>query len=174
VNYLPAGCALPDPSELDDFWRSGGAIRPDAIAAGDYSVRWIGLDDETTTQVLELIRCGDKTGTFTLPWIVENTDQPTPAIGETIILIDFDGHPQLIVRLTEITRVPFGQISAVHTAIDGSPVRDLAVWKPMHTHYWNNMLKPFDLSVSDEMPVWVEKIELLFDAAAPAHGGDER
>jgi uncharacterized protein YhfF len=130
----------------------------------DYQVRWIGLDDATTDQVLSLIRAGDKTGTFTLPWIVEHTGQTIPAVGDTIILVDFRGHPQQIVRLTEIETVPFGQISTAHTALDGTPVRDLSIWRPLHTEYWNALLAPYDLSVSDEMPVWVEKFELLYDS----------
>jgi uncharacterized protein YhfF len=162
--YLPTGCATPDPVELDAFWRSASEMLPDAVLSDDYQVRWIGLDDDTTREVLDLIRTGDKTGTFTLPWLIEKTGQPTPAVQDTIILVDFDGRPHLIVRLTAIEAVPFGKISAVHTAVDGSPVRDLSVWKPMHTQYWGDLLAPYDMSVSDEMPVWVEKFELLFDS----------
>jgi hypothetical protein len=40
-------------------------------------------------------------------------------------------------------------------------VRALTVWKPLHTRYWNPMLKPFGLQVTDAMPVLVERIEVL-------------
>ena len=162
--YFPTGCAAPDPAELDAFWRSASETLPKAISGDDYQVRWIGLDDDTTREILDLIRTGDKTGTYTLPWLVENTGQPTPAIGDTIILVDFGGHPQSIVRLTDIEEVPFGEISEVHTAVDGTPVRDLAIWKPLHTKYWNGLLAPYDLSVGAQMPVWVEKFKLLYDS----------
>jgi uncharacterized protein YhfF len=162
--YLPTGCAAPDPAELDTYWRMAAEARPDAMPGDDYQVRWIGLDDATTRQVLDLIRTGDKTGTYTLPWLVEYTGQPVPAVGDTIILVDFGGHPRLIVRLTHIQEVPFGKISATHTAVDGSPVRDLKIWKPLHTRYWNGMLEEYGSRVSEEMPVWVEKFELLFDS----------
>jgi uncharacterized protein YhfF len=132
-----------------------------ADLAAEYQPRWIGLDDSTTEDVIELIRSGDKSGTFTLPWIIEHTDQPTPAVGDPIILVDFKGRPRLLVRLTDITTVAFGDITATHTRIDGTPVRDLAVWKPLHTRYWNNLLAPYQLEVSTAMPVLVEKFELL-------------
>jgi len=163
LTVLPVGCARPDPATLDAFWQSAKSALPATTLPDDYQVRWIGLDDVTTRQVLDLIRAGDKTGTFTLPWIVEHTDQPEPAVGDTIILVDFAGHPCLLVRLTEIETVLFGAITVAHTAIDGTPVRDLAIWKPLHTRYWNGLLAPFSMSVNDEMPVWVEKFELLFD-----------
>ena len=115
-----------------------------------------------TNQILELIHAKDKTGTFTLPWIVERTDQPTPRVGAAIILVDFAGAPNTLVRLTKIDEVAFGAVTEEHTAIDGTPVRDLEIWKPMHTVYWNNLLAPFGMTVSEEMPVWIESFELLY------------
>ncbi|MDP6674275.1 MAG: ASCH domain-containing protein [Gammaproteobacteria bacterium] len=161
MTYLPPGCTPPDPAELDNFWTHARQALPKANLPPHYSVRWIGLDNESTEQVLNLIRAGDKTGTYTLPWIVAQTTHPTPAAGDVIILIDFGGHPRLIVRLTEIEEVAFGAVTATHTAGDGTPRRDLAVWKPLHTNYWNAMLAEHGLAVSDDMPVWVEKFELL-------------
>jgi len=148
------------------FWAEATRALTDPSLPTAYEVRWIGLDDDTTREVIELIRSGNKTGTFTLPWIVARTDQPTPAIGAAIILVDFQGHPRLLVRLTRIEEVAFGDITAAHTSIDGTPVRDLAVWKPLHTHYWNGMLEPYGLAVHDEMPVWVETFDLCYDRDA--------
>ncbi len=166
MTYLPEGCGRPTDEALDAFWQNATGNLTNSGLPGGYEVRWIGLDAESTKQILELIRAGDKTGTFTLPWIVERTDQPKPREGAAIILIDFDGAPALLIRLTEIFEVPFGQITAEHTAVDGLPVRDLSVWKPLHTQYWNSMLAPFSLSVSDDMPVWIEKFELLYPETA--------
>jgi uncharacterized protein YhfF len=161
INRLYGGCAQPDPAKLDDYWQQATAELDRPGLPADYSVRWIGLDDPTTEEVIELIIAGDKTGTFTLPWLIERTDQPAPTVGDSIILVDFHGRPRLLVRLTEITEVAFGDISAAHTAIDGSPVRDLAVWKPLHTRYWNGLLAPWQLKVDASMPVLVEKFLLL-------------
>jgi uncharacterized protein YhfF len=165
VTYLPEGCAHPSEDQLDAFWNEARAARPDAGLGARYQVRWIGLDDETTRQIFELIAAGDKTGTFTLPWILERTAQSDPAVGDCIILIAFDGTPTQLVRLTHIEQVPFGEITAAHTAVDGTPVRALEIWKPLHTQYWNGMLAPFSLTVSDDMPVLIETFELLYNQA---------
>lgn len=156
--------ARPRENELAKFWQSAKTAVPDAGLGDDYQVRWIGLDDQTTEQVFELIRSGDKTGTFTLPWLVEQTGDPTPQGGDAIILVSFDGTPKILLRLTEIEMVAFGDITEAHTAVDGSPVRALEVWKPLHTTYWNERLQPFGLGVCDDMPVLVEKFEVLYDA----------
>jgi uncharacterized protein YhfF len=163
--YLPEGPARPNLTTLGTFFERAMAASPSVKRGADYQVRWIGLDAPTTQQIIDLIKAKDKTGTFTLPWIVERTDQPAPCVGDHIILINFDGTPELLVRLTDVYQVKFGAVTAKDIAIDGSPVRDLAIWKPMHTVYWNNLLKPFNLTVSGDMPVWVETFELLFPRA---------
>lgn len=159
--YLPAGPKRPDPAELEAFWSAACESWPELARGRGYQVRWIGLDHDSTEQVIELILANDKTGTFTLPWIVERTDQPDPQVGDSIILIDFNGKPRLLVRLTRIHTVLFGEMTADDIAIDGSPVRSLDIWRPLHTQYWNAMLSSFELEVSDDMPVLVEAFELL-------------
>lgn len=160
--YLPEGPIRPSSAALAAFFQKAKTALATGKLGADFQVRWIGLDAPTTQQIIDLIKAKDKTGTFTLPWIVARTDQPVPQVGDNIILIGFDGTPTLLVRLTDVYQVAFGAVSAKDIAIDGSPVRDLAIWKPMHTVYWNNLLKPLGLSVSDDMPVWVETFELLY------------
>ena len=162
MTYLPAGPTHPTAEQLDHFWQQAQAAGADVDIGSDYQVRWIGLDDPTTQQIFDLIAAGDKNGTFTLPWIIQRTDQPEPVVGDYIILIAFDGTPTQLVRLTHIEQVPFGEITAAHTAIDGSPVRALEVWKPLHTQYWNAMLEPWSLTVSEDMPVLIESFQLLY------------
>jgi len=166
LTWLPEGPARPDPDALGRFWQSARAAQPGRVPGDTFQVRWIGLDHDSTEQVLALIEAGDKTGTFTLPWIVAHTDQPSPRVGDTIILIDFRGRPRLLVQLTGIEEVSFGAIEERHTAVDGTPVRALTVWKPLHTHYWNAMLRPFGLQVTEAMPVLVERFEVLARAGA--------
>ncbi len=166
--YLPDGPARPTRAALDAFWAAAKAACPDAALGETYQVRWIGLDAPSTQQIIDLIRIKDKTGTFTLPWIVSRTDQPEPQAGDDIILIDFDGAPTLLVKLTRVDSIRFGDVTAADIAIDGSPVRDLAAWKPLHTSYWSGLLEPFGLSVSDDMPFWAEPFELIYDCALDA------
>jgi uncharacterized protein YhfF len=149
---------------VDTFWAAARAAAPALAVATGYQVRWIGLDDDSTRAIFELMRAGDKTGTFTLHWIPELTDQPRPAVGDCIVLIDFHGRPTLLVRRTRVHSTTFGAVTAADVAVDGSPVRALEVWKPLHTVYWNGMLAPFGRAVSDEMGFWVERFDVLYDA----------
>jgi len=160
--YLAAGCARPDEAALRAFYDAARAALPEAGLPADFDVRWIGLDADTTEAILALIAAGEKTGTYSLPWIIERSGRRPPAPGLPIVLVDIHGRPRLLVRLTRVEQVTFGAIDATHTALDGPPVRDLAVWKPMHTDHWNGLLAPFGLAVSEDMPVLVEAFELVY------------
>jgi uncharacterized protein YhfF len=158
---LPTGCACPDACVLEASRAEARRAVP-ALGAS-HQVRWIGLDAESTRQIFDLIRARDKTGTFSLPSIVERTGQLAPRQGDGIILIDFDGSPTMVVRLTDVREHVFGRVTAADIAIDGSPVRDPAVWKPLHTQYWNGLLAPFGPAGRDDMPLWSEPFELVYD-----------
>jgi uncharacterized protein YhfF len=161
--HLPAGATPPTAEALEAFLAAAVRACPEIGPHPVCEVRWIGLDAESTLQIFELIRMRDKTGTFTLPWIVERTGQPVPRVGALLILIDMHGRPTLLLRTREVREAVFGQVTAADTAVDGSPVRDPAVWVPLHTVYWNALLQPFGLEVSADMPFWVEAFDLLFD-----------
>lgn len=163
--YLPSPAQPPAHEALIAFCQSANAKVPGLnLTAADLEVRWIGLDAESTRQIFDLIRTGDKRGTFTLPWIVERTGSPAPRIGNHLVLIDMDGRPVLLTRVVRVDSAIFGRVEAHHTVIDGSPVRDPAVWVPLHTVYWNTHLAPFGLTVSPEMPFWIEEFVLVYDA----------
>jgi uncharacterized protein YhfF len=165
--YLPAAATAPAPAAIDGFMAAAARSRRDIDAGADCQVRWIGFDADSTRRIFDLIRAGDKTGTFTLPWIVARTGQPEPATGRLIVLIDMSGRPTLLLRTTRVGSALFGQVTADDTRVDGSPVRDPAVWVPLHTQYWNDLLRPYGLAVSDDMPFWIEEFELLHDAGSP-------
>ena len=162
--YLPAPAIAPSAESIQAFCARAQQAKPSLeLIADNVEVRWIGLDADSTLQIFELIRACDKRGTFTLPWIVERTGSPVPAVGRLLVLIDMSGKPVLLTRVVRVDSAIFGAVRAEHTVIDGSPVRDPATWVPLHTLYWNTHLQPFGLEVSPDMPFWIEEFELVYD-----------
>jgi uncharacterized protein YhfF len=163
--YLPSPARAPTVDALENFCAGINRALPDVALTPDrLDVRWIGLDAPSTRRVFELIRHGDKRGTFSLPWIIEKTGGRIPHIGNWITLVDLSGCPILLTRTVRVDSAIFGRVEPHHTAIDGSAVRDLAAWIPLHKAYWNTHLAPFGLSVTPEMPFWIEEFVLVYDA----------
>ncbi len=160
--YLAPGCATPEDSKLDAFYSEAIAALPLQKLPPDYQVRWIGANDEVTRNILDLFRSGDKTGSVTLPDVVKHTGQPEATVGDTTILINFDGSPGILIRTIKIEEVAFGEITEEHTALDGPKVRALDVWLPLHEPYFNMLLAPAGKTVQPDTPIWFETFEVLY------------
>lgn len=162
--HLSPRVKRPTTEAIEAFLEAARRARPDLELTDNWEVRWIGLDEETTYRIFELIRAEDKTGTFTLPWLVERTGRKVPHAGLCLVLVDMAGRPTLLVRVREVREAVFGQVTSADTAVDGTPVRDPEVWKALHTEFWNDLLAPHGLEVTEDMPFWIEPFELVYDA----------
>ena len=162
--YLVAGSTPPDPIVMDEFFeqarRSLSTDLPDT-----YQVRWIGANHESTDAILAHIRAGDKTGTVSLPWVAEKRGCEPSKAGHVMILINFDGSPAVLLRITKVQTVAYEDIALEHTSLDGPSVRALDIWLPLHTPYFEMLVKPYGLTVTDAMPIWFETFELLYPPA---------
>ena len=63
------GPAQPNPEEIDTFWEHAQKLFTGL--EDNYQVRSLGIDADTTTQILEYIKTRDKVATFSLPWVIE-------------------------------------------------------------------------------------------------------
>ena len=128
--------------------------------------RRIGTDDAMVEAIIERIAIGEKTMTYSLPWLTEREGRSEPAPGDLIAVLDARGAPRLLLRLRRVRALRFGDVSAVDVAEEGLPMRDIDAWRPLHVAVWNDKLAPHGLEVSDDMPVRAEYFELLADAGS--------
>ena len=126
-----------------------------------YSDNAIGIDEETTGLILDFINGGTKVGTFSLPWVMEAEGHPPSKPGTPTILTGYDGTPEAVVRITEVRQTTFGAIGPEESGLDGPPVQDLEVWRPLHQEYWNGLLAKYGKSCADDMPVTVEACKIV-------------
>ncbi len=152
----------PDVELLDAFWQQ--AIKAVPEIARDHQVRSIGIDEETTDLIIEFIKTGEKIGTYSLPWLMEAEGHPKAMPDTPIILVSYDGIPKVVVQITSVYETTFGEISLNETLLDGPPVRDLDVWIPLHTEYWNGLLLKHNRVCTADMPVLVEKFKFIYAA----------
>ena len=153
------GPALPDLTEIDRFWHQAKALY---AGLGDtYQVRSLGIDAETTTQILGYIKTREKVATFSLPWVIEANGFPYPEASTPIVLCDYAGKPHLIVRLTDVRETTFGEIGYAESSLDGPPVQNPEVWIPLHRTYWNGLLAAYGRECTADMPVLIEPFDYI-------------
>jgi uncharacterized protein YhfF len=107
-------------------------------------VRWrtrrLGSTPEVCALLVDLIRTGHKTGTFSLSAEFEATGQPPPRAGEYLLITDFEGLPGCCVRLDVVQLLAFDQIGTEWVQVEGPALRDLGAWRKVHEEYWTRLL----------------------------------
>lgn len=129
-------------------------------------LRRIGTDDAMVTAIIERIASGEKTMTYSLPWLAQRDGRDPPEPGRRIVVLDAAGQPALLLRLTDVTSLLFGQVSEADLKREGIPLRRMETWRPLHIAVWNEKLAPIGREVSDSMPVWAEAFDLEYPPAA--------
>ncbi len=150
--------AASDESGLHTFLGAHGVGTGEAI---DVETRRLGADPEMVERILSVITGGEKTMTFSLPWLAEAEGKSPPVPGRLIVLLDAEDVPRLLLRLTEVRERRFGDVDTEDLAREGIPMRDPDAWRELHEWVWNARLNPLGRQVSADMPVWAEYFERL-------------
>ena len=158
------GPTQPHRSTIEAFWAKITAKFPDL--RDDYQVRSLGIDAETTDQILEYIKTGEKVATFSLPWVIDANGFPQSKADTPLVLCDYQGKPHLVVQLTDVRETRFGEIGYTETSMDGPPVQDPSIWIPLHRNYWNTLLARYGRKCTDDMPVLVEPFKFVGEVPA--------
>ena len=145
---------------VEEFWQSCQTHVDKPQSDGFYRVRTIGRTPETIDVIAGLILSGEKTGTFTSPWIYEGDRSITPKVGGYSILTDSKGVPKAVLKTTMILTLPFNQITENETAVEGPRARPLEVWREMHVDFFADELEARGKAFAENMPVTIEFFEL--------------
>ncbi len=157
---MPA--AQPTDAQRQTFLDTCAAAVPGLDAGKKQRIRCIGWDQETSETIAKLVIDGEKVGTFSLPWLHAAHPELKPEIGEFIIQTAYDGAPQALLQTVGLELLTFKDIDASYTALDGPGVRDLTVWRGIHTKHWNGLLASQGKTVVDNMPVVVERFVCVY------------
>ena len=146
---------------VEAFWQACLPHLSSPPADGYYRVRSIGGTPETMDAITRLILAGDKTGTFTSPWMYQGDRSITPVIGGYSVLTDSKGAPAAVLKTTVLMTLPFDQITENETALDGPPVRPLEIWRPIHVDFFTGELEKRGKTFVMDMPVTLEAFEVV-------------
>jgi uncharacterized protein YhfF len=148
--------------EVEAFWQS--CMGQSADAPDFYRVRYFGSDVAIARRLLDLIASGQKTVTFTTPWVYEGNLNQTPVLGGYTVVTDFYGHPEVVLRTTGVKTVRFSEVTEAESQFEGPGARTQEEWRRIHWAFFTNALKPLGKQPSEDMPVTVEYFEVVCKA----------
>lgn len=136
-------------------------------------VRHFGDNATTATVIVDLIRRGEKSVTFSTPALYAGERTRTPVVGDIVVITDFAGRPGAVVRTTSVRIVPFNEVTEDDSRYEGPPVRPLAAWRRVHWAYFTRELAPLGQQPSETLPVTIERFEQLCAGSEPVQAGQE-
>jgi uncharacterized protein YhfF len=137
------------------------AERDSQAAPAFVRVRRFGDNAATAAVILDLIRRGEKSVTFTTPALYAGRRDVTPVVDDIVVVTDFDGRPGAVVRTTSVRTVPFNEVTEADSRYEGPPVRPLEAWRRVHWAFFTRELAPLGLAPSETLAVTIERFELL-------------
>jgi len=126
-----------------------------------YRVKRFGDDPAMSRLLLDLIRSRAKTGTFAVDWEFDAAPAGRPRPGDLFIVVDADGEPGALIRITETRVLPFADVGPVEVACEGPALRDVALWRRVHWDYWSRTLQGIGRQPSEDMPILFQRFEVL-------------
>lgn len=136
-----------------DFLASRPEIRQemDAWAFG-------GLPD----QLAVLVLTGVKTATSSAYDLYALENEPLPQVGTYDVILDSQGQAVCVIRLTQVTVLPFREVTADHAYQEGEGDRSLDYWRQVHRDFFIQELVEAGLTFSEDSLVVCESFEKVY------------
>ncbi len=126
-----------------------------------YFCDYMGPTKEIADELLNLILLGVKTATTSclLAYDAENT--PLPTIGTLSIITDFDGNPKCIIENTNITIIPFKEMTYEICKREGED-SELSTWQNTHFPLLTLEGKELGYTFTKDTPIVFEDFKVIY------------
>lgn len=119
-------------------------------------------NEQDANECAELVKQGIKRATSHSLLGMQYRKEPLPKIGDFIVVTDWEGQAQCIVRTTKVTLKPFFAIDADYAHRQGEGDKSLTYWNKVHWEYYTKELESFGRVPRDSMIVVCQEFEMVF------------
>jgi len=96
----------------------------------------LGTPGEQRARLTAHVLTGRKRATTGLLAEYEGEGEPLEQVGERLPLVDDDGAPLAVVRVTAVTVCPFAEVTWEFADAEGEGFIDLRDWREVHRAFW--------------------------------------
>ncbi|MDQ0185279.1 ASCH domain-containing protein [Cytobacillus kochii] len=145
---------------IDKIWQQ---YRQQHSEAPDTYVAWaFGDSEEMADALVELVAEGKKTATASNYLLYEIENEDLPQVGQLNIILDGKGLPKVIVKTTNVTVVPFDEVTENHAFNEGEGDCSLAYWREVHEAFFKRELAPLGKDFHEKILVVCEDFEVVY------------
>lgn len=119
------------------------------------------LTEKWANELLRLVLLGKKQATSSSLLAYEISGDRVPLIGDYSIVTDWDGNPRCVIETTNITILPFKDITFEICKREGED-DSLESWRKGHIKFFTEDGKELGYTFSENMPVIFEDFKVIF------------
>ncbi len=119
-------------------------------------------NEQDANECAQLVKKGIKKATSPSLLGLQYRNEPLPKIGDFLVVTDWEGTAQCIVRTTAVRLKPFFSIDSDYARLEGEGDKSLEYWKRTHWDYYTNELEPFGRVPRESMIVVCQEFEKVF------------
>lgn len=110
----------------------------------------------------QLVLRGEKTATASAYPLYELEGEPLPAVGEYSVILDAKDTAVCVIQTTNVTVVPFCDVSAEHAFREGEGDKSLDFWRRGHRRFFTACMEDAGLQFAEDMKVVCEEFVVMY------------
>ncbi|MGB7394913.1 MAG: ASCH domain-containing protein [Pricia sp.] len=119
-------------------------------------------NEQDADECAELVNKGIKKATSMSLLGLQYRKEPLPKLGDFLVVTNWEGKAQCLVRTTKVTLVPFFAIDATYALREGLGDKSVAHWKKIHWAFFTKELEAFGRVPRESMIVVCQEFEKVF------------
>jgi len=119
-------------------------------------------NESDANKCVELVKKGVKKATSNSLLGLQYRKETLPKIGDFIVVTNWEGQAQCIVRLTRVSFKPYFNIDHDFARLEGEGDRSLDYWKRVHWNHYIKELEPFGRVPRESMIIVCQEFEKVF------------
>jgi uncharacterized protein YhfF len=123
---------------------------------------YFGDNEMDANALAELAKKGVKKATSHSLLGLQNRKEPLPRKGDFVVVTNWEGKAQCILRTKAVTLKPYFSIDSAYAQLEGEGDKSLTYWKKAHWDYYTRELEAFGRLPRESMIIVCQEFEKVF------------
>lgn len=119
-------------------------------------------NEKDANECAQLVKKGVKKATSHSLLGLQNRNEPLPKTGEMMVVTNWEGKAECIVKTTAVKLKPYFSIDDSYAKIEGEGDKSLDYWKKVHWAYYERELELFNRVPRESMIIVCQEFEKVF------------
>ncbi|EOW1565231.1 ASCH domain-containing protein [Listeria monocytogenes] len=145
---------------VNEMWQKYRTEHP--MISSKFEAWAFGNSAQMANELGGLVMDGIKTGTSSLFYWYDQGGETMPSVGSHVVLLDGEEEAIGIIKLINVTIMPFNEVPKTFAYLEGEGDRTLEYWREVHTSFFSNECVELGIPFEEDALVVCEEFEVVY------------